>query len=254
MNATGEHLLHVRNLSMRYVGDKTALDDVSLSLKPGELVTILGSNGSGKSTLLRCIARLLQPSAGEIRIDDTDMTKLSGQDLRRARRTVAMIFQHANLVRRRTVLANVAAGSLGHHQTIWTSFGALPRAEITNAYRYLGEVGLTHLAQQRAGTLSGGQAQRVAISRALAQRPRILLADEPVASLDPQAAEDVMALLRRLATEDGIGVLCVLHQPDLAERYSDRIVGIRGGRMAFDLPVKQICSRDVAGLYMSKAA
>lgn len=254
MYMAGGHLLDVKNVSMRYANDKLALSDVSLSVRPGEFVTILGSNGSGKSTLLRCIARLLQPSTGQIHFADTDLTRLQGQQLRAARRGVAMIFQHANLVRRRSVLANVAAGSLAHHQTLWTSFGALPRGEIANAYRYLGEVGLTHLAPQRAGTLSGGQAQRVAISRALAQRPRIILADEPVASLDPQAAEDVMALLRRLASEDGIAVLCVLHQPELAERYSDRVIGIRAGEMIFDVAAKQICSHDVAGLYMSKAA
>jgi phosphonate transport system ATP-binding protein len=252
MYMAGGHLLEVRNLSMRYAAGKVALDDVSLSVRAGEVVTILGSNGSGKSTLLRCIARLLDPHSGEIRVASTDLTKLNGLELRKARRSVAMIFQHANLVRRRSVLANVAAGSLGHYNTVSSALGFLPRAEILNAYRYLDEVGLTHLADQRAGTLSGGQAQRVAISRALAQRPKILLADEPVASLDPQAAEDVMALLRRLATEDGIAVLVVLHQPELAERYSDRIVGIRSGQMAFDLPVKQICGSDVAGLYMSK--
>jgi phosphonate transport system ATP-binding protein len=254
MYIAGGHLLDVRNLSMRYKADKIALDDVSLSVRAGEVVTILGSNGSGKSTLLRCIARLLNPSTGEIRVANTDLAQLSGTDLRRARLSVAMIFQHANLVRRRSVAANVASGSLGHYRTASSALGVLPRAELINAYRYLEEVGLTHLAQQRAGTLSGGQAQRVAISRALAQRPKIILADEPVASLDPQAAEDVMALLRRLATEDGLAVLVVLHQPELAERYSDRIVGIRSGRMAFDLPVKQICSRDVSGLYMSAAA
>ncbi|HEY1723124.1 MAG TPA: phosphonate ABC transporter ATP-binding protein [Magnetospirillaceae bacterium] len=254
MYTTGKHLLDVQNVSMRYANDKLALNDVSLSVCPGEFVTILGSNGSGKSTLLRCIARLQQPSAGTIHFGDHDLTKLQGQQLRRARHGLAMIFQHANLVRRRTVIANVAAGALGYHQTIWTALGALPRTELIKSYDYLDEVGLTHLAQQRAGTLSGGQAQRVAISRALAQRPRIILADEPVASLDPQAAEDVMGLLRRLATEDGIAVLCVLHQPELAERYSDRIVGMRGGQMIFDITAKQMGSHDVAGLYMSQAA
>jgi len=254
MTAAGRLLLDVKGLSMRFANGKTALDGVSLSVACGELVTILGSNGSGKSTLLRCIARLLRPTAGEIRVANRDLSHLAGGELRRARRSVAMIFQHANLVRRRSVLANVATGSLGHHQTVWASLGMLPPAEMTNAHRYLADVGLGHLAGQRAGTLSGGQAQRVSISRALAQRPEVLLADEPVASLDPQAAEDVMVLLRRLAAKDGIAVLCVLHQPELAERYSDRVVGIQNGRMIFDLPPKQLSGGDVASLYMGKAA
>ena len=254
MEAVAGHLLEVKNLSMRFAGGKVAVDDVSLSLRAGEFVTILGSNGSGKSTLLRCVARLLRPTAGEIRVANVELTCLSGAALRRARRPVAMIFQSANLVRRRSVLANVASGALGHHGTVSSALGLLPRDELARAHRYLDEVGLTHLAAQRAGTLSGGQAQRVAISRALAQRPRLLLADEPIASLDPQAAEDVMNLLRRLAKDEGIAVLCVLHQPELAERYSDRVVGIRTGRVDFDLPVQQIAGHDVAGLYMSKAA
>jgi len=250
----GGHLLDVRNLSMHYRNGKAALDNVSLSVRAGELVTVLGSNGSGKSTLLRCVARLLDPSAGEIRVDGHDLTRLSGTPLRRARRSVAMIFQHANLVRRRSVLANVAAGSLGHHSSIWTSLGQLPGREIALAHGYLAEVGLGDLAGQRAGTLSGGQAQRVAISRALAQRPKVLLADEPVASLDPHAAEEVMALLRRLAAEDGLAVLCVLHQPELAERYSDRLIGLQHGRLQFDLPSKQVSGGAVAGLYLDRAA
>ena len=254
MQATGRTLLQINELSMRFKTGKTALDSVSLSVRAGEFVTILGSNGSGKSTLLRCVARLLHPSSGEIRVDDQDLTRLSGTALRRARRSVAMIFQHANLVRRRSVLANVATGSLGHHTDFWTSLGILPPSELSHAHRYLDEVGLAHLAGQRAGTLSGGQAQRVAISRALAQRPKVLLADEPIASLDPHAAEEVMVLLRRLATKEGLAVLCVLHQPELAERYSDRVIGIRAGKMAFDLPASQISGGQVAGLYTGMAA
>jgi phosphonate transport system ATP-binding protein len=250
----GGHLLDVRNLSMHYRNGKTALNDVSLSVRAGELVTVLGSNGSGKSTLLRCVARLLDPSAGKIRVDSHDLTQLSGSALRHARRSIAMIFQHANLVRRRSVLANVASGSLGHHDSMLTSFGMLPGREILLAHGYLAAVGLGDLAGQRAGTLSGGQAQRVAISRALAQRPKVLLADEPVASLDPHAAEEVMILLRRLAAEEGLAVLCVLHQPDLAERYSDRLIGLQHGRLQFDLPAKQVSGGAVAGLYLDRAA
>ena len=254
MTRVSEQLLKVRNLSMHYACGKVALSDVSLSVSAGELVIVLGSNGSGKSTLLRCISRLQHPTAGEVRVADHDLARLSGGELRRARRAVAMIFQHANLVRRRSVLANVATGALGHHSGPLTALGFLPAAERSRARDYLAEVGLLHLAGQRAGTLSGGQAQRVAISRALAQRPKVLLADEPVASLDPHATEEIMTLLRRLASQDGLAVLCVLHQPELAARYADRVVGIRDGRMMFDLPASELSGGRMDGLYRGLAA
>lgn len=247
-------LLDIRNLSMRYASGKVALNGVDLAVEAGEVVIVLGSNGSGKSSLLRCISRLQDPTGGEIKVAGNDLARLNGNELRRARMAVAMIFQHANLVRRRSVIANVCAGALGHHRTLATALGFLPRGELDRAIGYLTEVGLEHLADQRAGTLSGGQAQRVAISRALAQRPQVVLADEPVASLDPQAAEEVMVLLRRLATEDDMAVLCVLHQPELAARYADRIVGIQDGTVAFDLPALQVSTRHVASLYDRKAA
>jgi phosphonate transport system ATP-binding protein len=165
-----------------------------------------------------------------------------------------MIWQHASLVRRSSVLANVATGALGRHSTLRTVFGGLPVAELDAARGHLAEVGLADLAAQRAGTLSGGQAQRVAIARSLAQRPRVLLADEPVASLDPEAAEDIMRLLKRLARSEKIAVLCVLHQVELAYAYADRVVGIRDGRIAFDLPCGQVSREAVHRLYIHEAA
>jgi phosphonate transport system ATP-binding protein len=165
-----------------------------------------------------------------------------------------LISQHASLVRRRSVLANVAAGALGRLGGVWTALGGLPKAELAAAHGHLTEVGLAHLARQRAGTLSGGQAQRVAIARALAQHPRVLLADEPVASLDPEAAEEIMRLLRRLAVEENLAVLCVLHQVELAYKYADRLVGIRDGGMAFDLPRAELSRETVRRLYLSEAA
>jgi phosphonate transport system ATP-binding protein len=247
-------LLELRNLSMRYPSGKLALSGVSLSVAPGELVVVLGSNGSGKSTMLRCIARILTPTDGEAWVANQDFAKLSGEKLRRARTVLAMIFQHANLVKRRSVVANVASGTLGRHSDIWTALGRVPPEEIEPAMRCLAEVGLADLALQRAGTLSGGQAQRVAVARALAQNPRVLLADEPVASLDPEAAEEIMRLLRRLASEDNLAVLCVLHQPELASRYADRVVGMRGGKLAFDIPARDMSSEAVRELYLSEAA
>jgi phosphonate transport system ATP-binding protein len=247
-------MLRVRRLSLRYPNGKVALSDFELTVDAGELVVVLGGNGSGKSTLLRCITRTLKPSAGEIWLGKTNLCALEGEKLRRARLELAMIWQHASLVRRSSVLANVATGALGRHSTLRTVFGGLPVAELDAARGYLAEVGLADLAAQRAGTLSGGQAQRVAIARSLAQRPRVLLADEPVARLDPEAAEDIMRLLKRLARSEKIAVLCVLHQVELAYAYADRVVGIRDGRIAFDLPCGQVSREAVHRLYIHEAA
>ncbi len=247
-------MLEVRNLTQCYPNGKLALVDFNIAVGAGELVIVLGGNGSGKTTLLRCIARTLNPGSGEVWVNGTDLTRLRGDRLRRARLELAMISQHAALVRRRSVLANVATGALGRRGGMWTALGGLPARELAAAHDHLDEVGLDHLAGQRAGTLSGGQAQRVAIARALAQHPRVLLADEPVASLDPEAAEDIMKLLRRLANEDNLAVLCVLHQVELAYAYADRVVGIREGRIAFDLPCAEVSRETVRRLYLSEAA
>ena len=247
-------MLRVRGLSLRYPNGKLALSDFELTVEAGELVVVLGGNGSGKSTLLRCITRTLKPNAGEIWLGETNLCALEGEKLRRARLELAMIWQHASLVRRSSVLANVATGALGRHSTLRTVFGGLPAAELEAARGCLGDVGLADLAEQRAGTLSGGQAQRVAIARSLAQRPRVLLADEPVASLDPEAAEDIMRLLQRLARSERIAVLCVLHQVELAYAYADRVIGIRDGRIAFDLPRSQVSREAVHRLYIHEAA
>jgi phosphonate transport system ATP-binding protein len=244
-----EPILAVRNLAMRYANGREALRGVDLEVDAGELVIVLGSNGSGKSTLLRCIVRLLTPSKGCVRVAGQDIAQISGSSLRQARSACAMIFQQANLVRRRSARANVATGALGHHRDLMTMLGYLPRGELSAAHRHLAEVGLAEFADQRAGTLSGGQQQRVAIARALAQQPRLLLADEPVASLDPEAARDIMALLRRLAGGDELAVLCVLHQLELALAYGHRVIGLKHGRVAFDLPASAVSAKQVASLY-----
>jgi phosphonate transport system ATP-binding protein len=197
---------------------------------------------------------MLRPASGRVKVAGQEISSLAGRPLSDARMALGMIFQHAYLVRRRSVLANVLTGTLGRHRTIATAFGLLPMAERPHALDCLGAVGLRDLALQRAGTLSGGQAQRVSIARALAQRPRALLADEPVASLDPEAAQEIMRLLRRVSREDGLGVLCVLHQPDLACCYADRIVGLREGRVMFDEKPTQLAERRVASLYEREAA
>ncbi len=247
-------MLRVCGLTMRYPNGKVALAGFELTVNAGEFVVVLGGNGSGKTTLLRCISRILRPTTGEIWLDTVDLAALSGERLRRARLPMAMVWQQASLVRRRSVLSNVATGALGRHGGLWSLLGGLPAAELRAAYGFLGEVGLAALAEQRAGTLSGGQAQRVAIARALAQRPRVLLADEPVASLDPEAADEIMRLLRHLASEDNLAVLCVLHQVELAYLYADRVVGIRDGVVAFDRPSRDLPREEVRQLYVSEAA
>ncbi len=247
-------LLAMRGLSLAYPNGKRALSDLTMDVHAGELVVVLGGNGCGKTTLLRCITRGLTPSAGEVWLGDSELTQLAGDALRRARLDIAMVWQQANLIRRSSVLANVASGALGRHQTWWTALGGLPAEEVRRAPDHLRQVGLVHLAAQRAGTLSGGQAQRVAIARALAQRPRLLLADEPVASLDPEAADGIMRLLRRLAHSEGLAVLCVLHQVDLAFDYADRVVGMRDGRAAFDQPRGGLSREQVHRLYLAEAA
>lgn len=246
--------LAVRDLTMRYANGHTALSGLNLSVHAGEMVVVLGSNGSGKSTFMKCVVGLNRPTGGSVELGGHDLAMLSGKALRQARLPLALISQNANLVKRRSVLANVCCGTLGRHRTLGTALGRLPHKEIDPALGYLDEVGLLHLAGQRAGTLSGGQAQRVAVARALAQRPHVLLADEPVASLDPEAADEVMRLLRRLATVDDLAVVCVLHQPELAMRYADRLIGLRRGVLEFDLPASQVSAQQIAALYVDQNA
>ena len=245
-----EPLIAVSGLAMRYPTGRMALTDTSLSLAAGELVVILGANGCGKSTMLRCIAGMLTPTAGTIQVAGRSISGLSGRELTDARMALGMVFQNAHLVRRRSVIANVITGTLGRHRTLAVTLGRLPESERPFAMTCLNQVGLGDFAEQRAGTLSGGQAQRVSVARALAQRPLALLADEPVASLDPDAAEELMGLLRRLAHEDGLGVLCVLHQPELARRFADRILGMKDGRIRFDTKPAEVQETEVAGLYV----
>lgn len=242
-------LIEASGLHMRYATGRLALQGAGLTVHPGELAVILGANGCGKSTMLRIIAGLQKPSAGDVRIIGQNITQLSGRTLTEARMALGMVFQQAHLVKRRSVLANVLTGTLARHRTLYTALGGLPAKEHPHAIDCLEQVGLGAFAPQRASTLSGGQAQRVAIARALAQRPKVLLADEPVASLDPEAAEEIMRLLRRLASQQGIGVLCVLHQPDLARRYADKLLGLRQGVITFSGSPTTISNTAINSLY-----
>jgi len=231
-------------------GKREVLKGLDVTLLPGELTVILGANGSGKSTLLRCALRLAEPDGGNVSLCGSDLRALRGEQLRLARRQAAMVFQSVLLVRRRTAHENVAFGGLGElplHRSLATR--TFPEELRTRAHDALERVGLGRYAHQRAGTLSGGQAQRVAVARALCQRARVILADEPVASLDPRAADSVLTLLADVAHNESLGVLVVLHQPELARRYADRLVGFREGRVAFDCAAGQVSEDEIDALY-----
>ena len=241
--------IEAKNLGMRYATGRLALQSASFTVSAGEFAVILGANGSGKSTMMRIIAGMTKPTEGEVRLAGQDITTLTGRQLADARMGLGMVFQHANLVKRRSVIANVVCGTLGRHRNLATSLGILPKSEFGHAMQCLERVGLTKFASQRASTLSGGQAQRASIARALAQRPHALLADEPVASLDPEASEEVMRLLRQLAKDEGMAVLAVLHQPELARRYADRLLGLRKGVIAFADAPDQVSDSEIDSLY-----
>jgi phosphonate transport system ATP-binding protein len=227
-------VLKVINLTKVYDDGTVALRDVSFEVVDGEFLTIIGLSGSGKSTLLRCINRLIEPTAGEIWWNDTRLSHVTGEELRRARRKIGMIFQHFNLVDRSTVLTNVLSGRLGYVNPIASIFGRFPKEDLQRAYASLERVGISGKATNRADELSGGQRQRVGIARALMQEPELMLADEPVASLDPALAHSIMRYLQQINREDGITVVCSLHFLDLVQQYGTRAIALNEGRVVFD--------------------
>ncbi len=242
------HSLLIETVTKRY-GTTLALDDVSFVVDPGEFVALLGPSGAGKSTLFRCVTRLVAPDIGVVRVLGRDMSALGGQELRLARRDVGLIFQQFNLIGRLSAMDNVLAGRMGHASTLRVVLRQFTRADRQLALAALDRVGLLERAGQRADSLSGGQQQRVAIARVLAQQARLLLADEPVSSLDPQSAENVLGILRNIARETGIAVVCALHQVDLARRYADRVVALRGGRKLLDVGVNAFDQNAFQELY-----
>jgi len=226
--------VRVEKLGMVYPGGVRALEGVDLEVREGEFLAVLGLSGSGKSTLLRCINRLINPTEGRVWIFGDEITALSGGDLRGVRRRVAMIFQQFNLVRRHTVLANVLSGSLGRARLLPSLMLTFPQSERDRALANLARVGLEDRAGSRADALSGGQQQRVAVARALMQEPRLILADEPVASLDPALRHSVMRHIEALNREEGLTVICSLHDIDLVERYATRLVALRAGAVVWE--------------------
>ncbi len=222
--------LEVSGLSKRF-RNVVALSDATFSVASGEVVAVLGPSGSGKSTLFRCITRLTEPDAGSIKVNGQSISQLSPSALQHARTGIGVIFQQYNLVHRRSALANVMTARLPALPLWRVALGLYPQSMRDRAEEALRDVGLGMQRDQRADTLSGGQQQRVAIARALMQESRILLADEPVASLDPQAARTVLGLMRELARSRGLAILCTLHQPHLAREFADRILHMQSGHI-----------------------
>jgi phosphonate transport system ATP-binding protein len=227
-------VIEVRGLTKIYPPDTVALRDVSLKILDGQFVTVIGPSGAGKSSLLRCLNGLVPSTAGEILIDGESLTATRGEARRRLVARIGFVFQQFNLIKRLPVLDNVLVGRLSHVPEWRSLLGSFPRRDRVLADAVLARVGLAELAHRRADTLSGGQQQRVAIARALVQEPRIILADEPMASLDPALSRTVMDLLRRINEEDGITVITTLHVLDLALEYGRRVIGLRGGRVVYD--------------------
>jgi phosphonate transport system ATP-binding protein len=230
-----------------------ALEDVSFEVPDGEFVAVIGLSGSGKSTLLRCINRLIDPTSGEIWWNDTQLSHVTGEELRRARRSIGMIFQHFNLVDRSSVLKNVLSGRLGYVNPVASIFNRFPEEDIQRAYASLDRVGISEKADNRADELSGGQRQRVGIARALMQEPGLLLADEPVASLDPALAHSIMRRLLQINQEDRITVLCSLHFLDLVQQYSTRAIALNEGRLVFDGTPEEIDDAKFIEIYGQEA-
>ena len=226
-------MLEVKHLTKVYNDGTVALKDVSFTVQDGEFLVIIGLSGAGKSTLLRCINRLIEPTEGQIIWDGVDITTASPQQLRQVRRRIGMIFQHFNLVNRSSVLTNILAGRLGYVSPWASLVNRFPAEDHGRARQALKRLGIADQAHKRADELSGGQQQRVGVARALMQEPRMILADEPVASLDPVLAHSILGYLERLNQDDDITILCTLHYLDLIQRYSTRVIGLRDGELVY---------------------
>jgi phosphonate transport system ATP-binding protein len=242
-------MIQVRGLRKVFPPDKVALDGVDLEIAAGEFVMIIGQSGAGKSTLLRCLNRLVEPTAGEVKLNGAWVTGASSEALRSVRRQIGVIFQQFNLVKRAGVLENVLAGRLGHVPGLPSLLGRFPHKDRDLAMTCLRQVGLEEFASRRADTLSGGEQQRVAIARALAQEPKVILADEPTASLDPKLTESIMGILQRINVERQLTLVVSQHMLETALTYGTRIVGLRQGRVTFDGPPGAITPDIVEDIY-----
>jgi phosphonate transport system ATP-binding protein len=246
-------MLEIKNLTKIYEGGTQALTDVSFSVKPGEFLAVIGLSGSGKSTLLRCINRLIEPTEGHVIWNGEDITAASQDEMLRIRRKIGMIFQHFNLVSRSRVITNVLAGRLGYVNPAMSLINRFPKSDLEMAIKELDRVGIADQAYKRADELSGGQQQRVGIARAMMQEPEIILADEPVASLDPVLAHSIMQYLEMINREYGVMVLCSLHFLDLVHRYADRAIALNEGKLMFDGTPDEINDEKFKEIYGKEA-
>jgi phosphonate transport system ATP-binding protein len=242
-------LLEIRDLRVSYSAGKEVLKGVSFSVRPDDFFAIIGPSGSGKSTLIRCINRLVEPNHGAILFGGRDLRKLNDAEMRRERRNIGMIFQEYNLIERLSVIDNVLAGRLGYTGTLRSVYRFFAREDIRHAIRLLDRVGLIEHIDKRADQLSGGQRQRVGIARALIQDPKLLLADEPTSSLDPKIAREVMCLIKEIAREFRIPVLCNMHDVNLALECATRVIGLQDGRKKFEGVPAEIDKPILAEIY-----
>ncbi|MTH53505.1 phosphonate ABC transporter ATP-binding protein [Bacillus mangrovi] len=246
-------LLELKEVSKQFGKDTKALSDISFTIEKGEFVSIIGPSGAGKSTLLRCINRMVEPTGGDIIFDGISVPGLGKKALMKTRTQIGMIFQHYNLVNRLTAIENTLHGRLGSKSVLAGMLGLYSEEEKQQAVKLLDTLGLKEQMYKRSDRLSGGQKQRVGIARALIQNPKMLLCDEPIASLDPNSSKVIMKHLRTISTELGITVLVNLHQVETALKYSDRIIGVNSGKIVYDGPPAGMSSEEIANIYGAEA-
>ncbi|GLO64935.1 MULTISPECIES: phosphonate ABC transporter ATP-binding protein [Oceanobacillus] len=242
-------MIEFKDVGLVYPNGTEGLKNINVKINDGEFVVIVGLSGAGKSTFIRSINRLVTPTTGELILDDENILKYSGNKLRMLRTKTGMIFQNYNLVKRSNVFKNVLAGRLGHTGTIRSIFNQYKKEDVALAYESLHRVNIAEKIYNRADELSGGQQQRVSIARVLTQQPKYILADEPVASLDPPTSHQVMTYLKKINREDKITTIVNLHFIDMAMEYADRIIGMRAGEVVFDGPVSEVSESTFEEIY-----
>ena len=242
-------VLEVRDLKVSYTAGKEILKGIGFDVGPEEFVAIIGPSGAGKSTLIRCVNRLVEPTSGQVRFNGTDLLELPEAEMRRQRRNIGMIFQEFNLIDRLSVIDNVLTGRLGYMGNLRSLFRLYRKDDIAQAVALLDRVGLIDHLDKRADALSGGQRQRVGIARALIQAPKLLLVDEPTSALDPKISREVMGMIRGIAREFQVPVLCNIHDVDLALEFCDRVIGLQDGIKKFDGPPSSVDKHALADIY-----
>lgn len=241
--------LSLVNVNKNY-GAHKAIRDINLHVNPGDFVVLLGPSGAGKSTIFKCVSQLIRADSGEVWLNEQQINHLKGNALRLQRRKIGLIFQQFNLVSRLSAIQNVLLGRLGHMPTWKANLGLFSEADRQLCLRSLDRVGMLNKAYQRADTLSGGQQQRVAIARVMAQESNLILADEPVASLDPVTSRQVLTQLKEIAVESNMAILCSLHQTDLALEFADRIIAMSNGIITFDKNARDVKENELKSIYI----